>query len=297
MLSILIPTFNHCVVNLVNELHKQCNENDIIFEILILDDSSTDKEISFNNMNLNSLFNVSYRLIKNNIGRSAIRNKLCHLSKYKWLLFLDADVKINSKKFLRNYLDSIEDNCKVIYGGISYSEKTPRKEQILRWKYGKKRESKTLNSRIKTPYLSLLSSNFLIQKKIIAKTPFNEKVSKKANEDSLFSFDLKSKKIHVTHIDNPVIHENLENSIIFLEKTLEFVKASLFFCQSNLIDKNYMKITRTYFTLKKLKLVSIFKYVYVYFGNAFKNQLISKNPSLFIFDLYRLSYICYISKD
>tara|TARA_B100001059_G_C17833909_1_gene586597 strand:- start:3730 stop:4623 length:894 start_codon:yes stop_codon:yes gene_type:complete len=297
MLSILIPTFNHCVVNLVNELHKQCNENDIIFEILILDDSSTDKEISFNNMNLNSLFNVSYRLIKNNIGRSAIRNKLCQLSKYKWLLFLDADVKINSKKFLRNYLDSIEDNCKVIYGGISYSEKNPRNEQTLRWKYGKKRESKSLNSRTKTPYLSLLSSNFLIQKKIIAKTPFNEKVSKKANEDSLFSFDLKSKKIHITHIDNPVIHENLENSSIFLEKTLEFVKASLFFTQSNLIDKNYMKITRTYFTLKKLKLVSIFKYVYVYFGNAFKNQLTSKKPSLFIFDLYRLSYICYISKD
>ena len=66
MLSILIPTFNHCVVNLVNELHKQCKENDIVFEILILDDSSTNKEISLNNMNLNRLFNVSYRIIKNN---------------------------------------------------------------------------------------------------------------------------------------------------------------------------------------------------------------------------------------
>tara|TARA_B100001287_G_scaffold36182_1_gene25586 strand:- start:783 stop:1676 length:894 start_codon:yes stop_codon:yes gene_type:complete len=297
MLSILIPTFNHCVVNLVNELHKQCKENDIVFEILILDDSSTNREISFNNMNLNGLFNVSYRIIKSNIGRSAIRNKLCQESKYEWLLFLDADVKINSKKFLRNYLHSIKDDNKVIYGGISYSEKTPRKEQILRWKYGKKRESRSLNSRIKNPYLSLLSSNFLIQKKIITKTPFNEKISKKANEDSLFSFDLKSKKIQITHIDNPVFHESLENSSIFLEKTLEFAKASLFFSQSNLIDKNYIKIIRTYFTLKKLKLVSIFKYVYVYFGNVFKNQLISKNPSLFIFDLYRLSYICYISKD
>ena len=68
------------------------------------------------------------------------------------------------------------------------------------------------------PYLSLLSSNFLIKRKIILKNPFNEKISKIANEDSIFSYDLKSKKIKITHIDNQVLHENLENSTIFWKR-------------------------------------------------------------------------------
>ena len=40
MLSILIPTYNYNVVPLVLELHKQCLECEIDFEILCQDDAS-----------------------------------------------------------------------------------------------------------------------------------------------------------------------------------------------------------------------------------------------------------------
>lgn len=297
MLSILIPTFNHLTTNLVKDLHLQCLESKIIFEIIIYDDASTDRKVSLENSKLNKLSNVYYKRNKINIGRSAIRNKLAAESKYKWLLFIDADVIPKTKNFVKKYLDSINDNYEVISGGIAYSKKPKKKEQILRWKYGKKREYMSIIYRKNNPYLSLLSSNFLIKRKIILKNPFNEKISKIANEDSIFSYDLKSKKIKITHIDNQVLHENLENSTIFLEKTLRFAKSSLIFVESNLIDKNYMKITRTYFILKKFKITTLLKYIHYYLGDCFKKHLRSKNPSLLIFDFYRLSYICYISKD
>ena len=297
MLSILIPTFNHLTTNLVKDLQLQCLESKIIFEIIIYDDASTDRKVSLENSKLNKLPNVYYKRNKINIGRSAIRNKLAAVSKYKWLLFIDADVIPKTKNFVKKYLDSINDNYEVISGGIAYSKKPKKKEQILRWKYGKKREYMSIIYRKNNPYLSLLSSNFLIKRKIILKNPFNEKISKIANEDSIFSYDLKSKKIQITHIDNQVLHENLENSTIFLEKTLRFAKSSLIFVESNLIDKNYMKITRTYFILKKFKITTLLKYIHYYLGDCFKKHLRSKNPSLLIFDFYRLSYICYISKD
>ena len=297
MLSILIPTFNHLTTNLVKDLQLQCLESKIIFEIIIYDDASTDRKVSLENSKLNKLSNVYYKRNKINIGRSAIRNKLAAESKYKWLLFIDADVIPKTKNFVKKYLDSINDNYEVISGGIAYSKKPKKKEQILRWKYGKKREYMSIIYRKNNPYLSLLSSNFLIKRKIILKNPFNEKISKIANEDSIFSYDLKSKKIQITHIDNQVLHENLENSTIFLEKTLRFAKSSLIFVESNLIDKNYMKITRTYFILKKFKITTLLKYIHYYLGDCFKKHLRSKNPSLLIFDFYRLSYICYISKD
>lgn len=297
MLSILIPTFNHLTTNLVKDLQLQCLESKIIFEIIIYDDASSDRKVSLENSKLDKLSNVFYKRNKINIGRSAIRNKLAAVSKYKWLLFIDADVIPKTKNFVKKYLDSINDNYEVISGGIAYSKKPKKKEQILRWKYGKKREHMSIIYRNNNPYLSLLSSNFLIKRKIILKNPFNEKISKIANEDSIFSYDLKSKKIQITHIDNQVLHENLENSTIFLEKTLRFAKSSLIFVESNLIDKNYMKITRTYFILKKFKITPLLKYIHYYLGDCFKKHLRSKNPSLLIFDFYRLSYICYISKD
>jgi len=296
MLSILIPTYNHSIINLVKELHRQCLDIKIIFEIIIFDDASSDKLISSKNISVKKLNNVIYKINETNIGRSATRNKLIDESKYKWILFIDADVIPKSKKFIKNYLDAINNNIQVISGGLAYKNSPINKKQILRWKYGKNREYKPIKIRQKNPYISLFSSNFLILKKVIVNTPFNEEISKKANEDSLFSYELKLNKIMVKHIENEVFHENLEYSSVFLKKTLEYSKSSLLLVQKNLLNKDYMKITKTYFTLKKFKIDYLFKLIYIIFERILQKQLKSSRPSLFIFDLYRLSYLCYISK-
>jgi len=295
MLSILIPTFNHLTTTLVKELHLQCSKNKIIFEILICDDASTNKKVLLKNSNLNKLSNVCHIRNKTNIGRSATRNKLAVTSKYKWLLFIDADVIPKSKKFIKNYLNAIDNSSQVISGGITYRNTQIEKKQILRWKYGKIREYKQTFDRQNSPYLNLFSSNFLILKEVINNIPFNEEVSKKANEDTLFSYNLKLNNIEIKHIENEVFHENLECATMFLQKTLNYAKSSLLFVQSNLLSKDYMKITKTYYLLKRFKIDNLLKLIYIIFNKNLEKQLKSKNPSLFIFDLYRLSYLCYIS--
>ena len=70
MLSILIPTYNYNVYPLVSELHKQCLECEIDFEIIVIDDGS---KLFFNeNQEINSFKNCRFEILEKNIGRSGI---------------------------------------------------------------------------------------------------------------------------------------------------------------------------------------------------------------------------------
>ena len=119
MLSILIPTYNYNVYPLVLELHKQCLECQIEFEIIVFDDASK-SELNIENEKINSLTNCFFKILELNIGRSSIRNLLAKQSKFENLLFLDADTIPISKDFIKNYVSNIDVDEKVIYGGIKY---------------------------------------------------------------------------------------------------------------------------------------------------------------------------------
>ena len=120
MLSILIPTFNYDITALVVEVHKQSKSCNIVFEILVFDDASRDLEIKKNNASINTLENTSYTILKSNIGRSAIRNKLAKSAQYSWLLFLDADVMPSSSNFIENYIKLKNSKHEAIFGGFIY---------------------------------------------------------------------------------------------------------------------------------------------------------------------------------
>ena len=130
MLSILIPTFNYDITALVAEVHKQSKSCNIPFEILVFDDASENLEIRKINTAINGLKNTSYTILKSNIGRSAIRNKLAKSAQYSWLLFLDADVMPVNNHFVLNYLNSLSDSKPIIYGGLSYKEERPNQSQF-----------------------------------------------------------------------------------------------------------------------------------------------------------------------
>lgn len=296
MLSILIPTFNYDITALVVEIHKQSKSCNIVFEILVFDDASTDLEVRKNNASINALENTSYTILKSNIGRSAIRNKLAKSAQYSWLLFLDADVMPVNNHFVSNYINSLSYSKPIIYGGITYQEERPNQTQLLRWIYGKKREALNSEIRKKDIYVSFLTLNFMIQKDTFEKASFNENIPNLRYEDTLFSYDLKRKKIPITHIENPVYHLGLESSEIFLRKSIESLDALNLFLNQKLIDHKYMKISRVKNRLQKFKLDLLLSKIYPSLKTSFKKNLLSNTPSLFVFDLYRLSYLCYISK-
>ena len=297
MLSILIPTYNYNIEALVTELHAQATACDIDFEILCYDDGSTNLKILKSNNAINLFENTAYKVLKTNIGRSAIRNLLAKDAHYDLLLFLDADVIPVKNDFISKYLNSISDSIKIIYGGIRYQEENPKNTQLLRWVYGNKREALSVIKRNKDVYLSFLTLNFIIQKKVFNTVSFNEAIPNLRNEDTLFSYNLKQEKIPLAHIDNPVYHLGLEDSETFLKKSIESQEAMNLFLEENLIDIKYTALTKIFFRIKKIKLDHLFSMTHPFTEKLFKINLLSKNPSLFIFDLYRLSYLCYIHKN
>jgi glycosyltransferase involved in cell wall biosynthesis len=92
MLSILIPVYNFDVTNFVTDLHTLCKQEKITFEIILFDDASNE---DFKNKNrlLQKLPFVTYQELTQNIGRSAIRNKLAEAANYDFLMFVDCDSK------------------------------------------------------------------------------------------------------------------------------------------------------------------------------------------------------------
>lgn len=287
MLSILIPTYNYSVVNLVNQVHKQAKDAAIVFEIIVVDDFSTDLSIIAQNEEIIALEFCQFIKNERNIGRTASRNHLAKKAQYDLLLFLDADVLPKYDDFINRFNLIANKDCPIIIGGVSYSESKPEKFQILRWKYGKEREAKSVPERIKEPYF-IISGNLMIKKEIFIS--INSDNTNTYGLDILFSSNLKKNNIYVNHIDNPVYHLGLETNQAFIKKSLEAVKTTLNLEEHNLIDKDLRPLQKSYLKLKKLGLVNTFSFFISVFKKIMERNFQSENPNLFWFDLYRLQY-------
>lgn len=290
MLSILVPVYNYAVLPLVSEIEKQCNACGINFEILCYDDAS-DLFVA-ENQEINQFKNCSFVILEKNIGRSAIRNLLAEKAVYENLLFLDADVIPVHDNFISNYIS--ETNEKVVFGGLLYETQTPKKELLLRWIYGKKREALTLFERNKNAPDFALVSNLLIKKEILIEFPFDEILTKYGYEDLLFFSILKSNQIEIKQIENPVFHLNLETSSLFLSKTKTALENLVFLNTANKISKDQSKIIFSFDFLRRFKLISIFNFIFKKSEQKIERNLLSQKPSLFLFDIYKLGYYCFL---
>lgn len=295
MLSILIPTYNYDASPPVKELNKQCISEEIDYEILVVDDCSN--QVFEENESLNEINNCIYQKLEKNIGRSAIRNKLASTAKFSNLLFLDVDTIPIKSDFISNYLKYLNTDFEIVYGGIRYLPNPPKTKELLRWKYGLKREALPVEKRNLKPYISFLSLNFLIKKSIFNTSTFNEDIPNLRHEDTLFAVEAKKKKIKLLHIDNPVYHLGLDTSEIFIEKSIKAIDALDLFIKKQLVKPKDTLISRTAFKLKKMGLLGIGTLFFSKFGSLLEKNLKSKTPSLVLFDIYRLGYFCSLLKN
>jgi len=290
MLSILIPIYNFNTLPLVKILQEQAEKISIPYEIICLNDAST--QFLDDNKKMQEIPNVRYEFLNHNIGRSKIRNLLARQAQYDWLLFVDADIIPKSDQFIANYVAQINHEIKAVNGGIIYSENKPEQNKLLRWVYGKSRESLPVEARNKNPYLSFLTLNFLIHKSIFEKIRFDETIPNLRHEDTLFSYTLKQHNVAVKHIDNPVYHIGLDNFENAMRKENESLYALKNLLDQQLLPPDYIKISKVFSSLKKMKMVYFMKLFHDSTRFIFQKNLASAHPSLFIFDLYRLGYLC-----
>lgn len=290
MLSILIPTYHYNIYNLVCELHKQCLQLGITFEIIAQDDASN-SEFNLENQKINALEHCRFTTNTSNLGRGNNRNLLAQQSQYPWLLFLDCDTMPISENFIANYIKALG-KADVVFGGLTYQLEPPKSDEMLRWIYGKKREALSLQERLHNPTQTALTSNLLIKKDIFLSHPFDAAITAYGYEDYLFFLNLKQHHISITPIDNAVMHLGLETSKVFLEKTKIAIKNLVSIAQKHpdLVAKN--KIIKAYSTLKFLRLIGLFNFTFQLLKHQINKQLISKKPSLWLFDWYKLG--CFI---
>ena len=223
MLSILIPTYNYNTLLLVKTLQQQAIKSKISFEIIVLDDASSDTQSSIENNKINTLEHCTYIESEKNLGRTATRNILAHKAKFNWLLFLDADVIPLNHDYIETYVKELNNKHDVISGGIVYETQRPTQNQLLRWVYGKTRESKSAKARNKKPY-NIISANLLITKEVFLKA--NNFETNHYGLDIYFSYKIRELKAKVQHIENPTIHLGLESTAIFLEKSLGAIQTT-----------------------------------------------------------------------
>ena len=293
MLSILIPVYNYDVYPLVLELQKQCIDCGIVFEILCQDDASDLFKIK--NQRVNSLENCSFSINNSNLGRGKNINFLAEKSKFEWLLIMDCDTFPTEDNYIQKYISQINDVEKVIFGGIEYQKEKPATDQLLRWFYGNARESISVEKRNTNPNGSALTSNILIQKKVFISNKFNDSITKYGYEDLVFLYDLKKKGVLVKHIDNPTYHLGLETSKQFLAKTKIALENLKSISENNSIYNSESKILKVYNVLKQLYLTSFISTIFKKTERNLEHNLLSKNPSLFLFDMYKLGYYCSIA--
>ncbi len=290
MLSILIPIYNYNVFPLVLELHKQCVDCGIPFEILGQDDVSN--QFLDENLKIISVENCRFSINNSNLGRGKNINLLAEKSKYDYLLIMDCDTLPTQNNFIQKYIEQINQLEKLVFGGISYQKEKPDHKQLLRWVYGKARESLSVEKRNANPNGSALTSNLLIQKNIFFSSPFDKFITKYGYEDLVFLSDLKKKEIIVKHIDNPTYHLGLETSQQFLDKTKIALENLKLIANSTAIIKSASKILKSYEFLKKVHLIGFISFLFTIGKRKIEENLLSQTPSLFLFDLYKLGYFC-----
>ena len=123
MLSILIPVFNHNIIDLVNDLMEQGKGLNISFEIIALDDASDARFVDQNRV-VGQWGNVKFITRNSNIGRAAARNQLARLARYPYLLFIDSDASVIHDQYLNHYLNYLNKGV-VVCGGTMYHLSTP----------------------------------------------------------------------------------------------------------------------------------------------------------------------------
>jgi len=186
--------------------------------------------------------------------------------------------------FLHRYLT--QPVTGVTIGGIVYEQNKPPGLE-LRWQYGRSREEAPAEVRQKTPYQRVFSSNLFVSQAVFLKHFPQRELSGYGHEDTLFAWRLKQHRIPVFHLENPVWHLGLDSAEVFLQKTQQAIHNLV------LLHRRYglgedTKLFKAYDSLKKWKLVTLLQQNSHWLLPSLKRNLVSSNPSLRLFDLYRL---------
>lgn len=298
MISVLIPVHDFDVRRLVIDLHKQLSHLNIAFEIVVVDDASTNTELLNLNSQISDFDNVRYITKEHNLGRSKVRNLLADLAVYDCLIMMDCDAQVKNPDFVSRYLDFVkshrlENSHYAIIGGVDYRADYPNLEKSLRYKYGVNREVRKAEQRSKNPYANFTPFNLCISKSAFNNCHFDESFSQYGYEDTFFGFQLKQNNIPIYHINNELYHEGIDSDEVFIKKIESSCENLVSLINNDKLPSDFKensKLLTTYNYLSNSVLgKSILKILYK--GKDFYKRSAIKKTSLKALDLYKLALL------
>lgn len=285
-LSILIPVFNYDCRKLVRQLLAQLPPSS---EVIVADDCSTARELDASFAEMDTWDGCRVWRAPHNLGRSAIRNTLAGMAQGEWLLFLDCDAEIDKDTFISDYLAHTE-GYDVLCGGTGNFSECPRQDAVLRYRYEVQGEKfLTVEKRQSDPYARFRTFNFMIRSQVFSSIRFDEGCRGYGHEDTLFGMELQRRGVPVLHIENKAINADLEPSEVFLSKTEEALRS---------LHRMVGEGKDVYSPLMNLchrggrGFVFLMRVWHCMFGKIERKHLTGNNPSLFVFQLYKLGYLC-----
>ena len=283
-ISILIPTYNHVCVELVDALQQQASRLPVNYEIIVADDGSTVASTIEANRAINDYSNSRYIERPKNAGRAAIRNYLAGKATKPWLLFIDSDMVVRRPDFLRNYVDT-PDEVAVWDGGIYVGGDANLLKNNLRYQYELANEHlHTAERRQQEPYRDFHTANFMAPKELMMESPFDLRFRHYGYEDVLFGMQLEKQHIPIYHINNPLSFEIFEDNDQFLSKTEEGLRTLYSF------KNELMTGSRLLQRVEQLEWLMPLIKKYHQATNKLERRILLRHPSLFLFSLYRLGY-------
>ena len=94
------------------------------------------------------------------------------------------------------------------------------------------------------------------------------------------------------HLDNPILHLGLETNEVYFQKALQgVVSRKKYLLHEKGVDQ-MNPLVKAYFKLKKMGLIKLVAVGFKIVAPFLKKNILSTNPKLVFFDIYRLGYLC-----
>lgn len=219
-LEICIPIYRYDPSDLIHQLARQRGAARAVLRIY--DDGSNDPALTERISRALKSFPgmVVLMSVAENLGRAQARNALIAASSADWLLFLDADMKIDADDFLQVYQEAAARQgggpCCIV-GGFGVDLRTVTPATRLHALQSCMSECLNAATRRSEPGRFIFTSNIFLHRQICLAIPFNNGFSGWGWEDVEWGLNI-VRHYPVMHIDNAAIHLGLDEDAALLLK-------------------------------------------------------------------------------
>ena len=211
-LSVLVPFLRDDPSPLLHRLNTEAADLAGQVELVLLDDGTGDAGMTARLKATLDALSLPARLISlaANEGRARGRNRLTMAARAPTWLFLDSDMKPDSPRFLRTWVDLVvHDNPAVTFGGFSLDQAPTDARFAVHRALSGAGECLLAAERARTPEKYVYTSNLLVRRDVFAAEAFDAGFTGWGWEDVEWAMRV-SRRFPITHVDNPATHMGLD---------------------------------------------------------------------------------------